>query len=143
MLPINRSQKAFAVGACAGDFNTSISQLSTSSSKPTVAPEGGRLVVNAVEAERVRNLFALCACSSSMTEALGEARARGWTAKQWTSRNGKTHGGQLLGMSTLRLLVTNVLYCGDITHKGLVRCAQCGALLTTSFTGRQGQRLLY
>src|SRR3954447_13127012 len=150
-----------------------------------VAPEGGRLVVNAVEAERVRDLFALCACSCSMTEALGEARARGWTAKQWTSRNGKTHGGQLLGMSTLRLLVTNVLYRGDITHQGvlypgehpalvsrelwhdvnakhklsrakirsndavvtplqgLVRCAQCGALLTTSFTGRQGQRHRY
>src|SRR3954447_10762675 len=150
-----------------------------------VAPEGGRSVVNAVEAERVRDLFALCACSSSMREALREARARGWTAKQWTSRNGKTHGGQLLGMSTLRLLVTNVLYRGDITHKGvvyagehpalvsrelwqevnakhklsrakirsndyvetplqgLVRCAQCGALLRASFTLRQGQRHLY
>jgi site-specific DNA recombinase len=150
-----------------------------------VAPEGGRLVVNVVEAERVRDIFALCACCSSMTGALGEARARGWTAKQWTSRNGKTHGGQLLGMSTLRLLVTNVLYRGDVTHKGLVypgehpalvsrelwqevnakhklsrakirsndavvtplkglvRCAQCGALLTTSFTLRQGQRHRY
>src|SRR3954447_535288 len=150
-----------------------------------VAPEGGRLLPNAVEAERVRDLFALCACSSSMTEALQEAQARGWTAKQWTSRNGKTHGGQLLSMSTLRLLVTNVLYRGDIAHQsvvypgehpalvsrelwqevnakhklsrakirsndavetplqGLVRCAQCGALLTTSFTGRQGQRHRY
>src|SRR3954451_8985213 len=34
MLSINRSQKAFAVGACAGDFNTSIPQRATSSSKP-------------------------------------------------------------------------------------------------------------
>ncbi|MFL6447383.1 MAG: recombinase family protein [Bryobacteraceae bacterium] len=150
-----------------------------------VAPEGGRLVVNAVEAERVRDLFALCACSCSMSEALGEARARGWTAKQWTSRSRRTHGGQLLSMSTLRLLVSNVLYRGDITHqgvvypgehpalvsrdlwqevnakhklsrakirsndgvetplKGLVRCAQCGALLTASFTLRQGQRHRY
>ena len=31
---MNRSQKAFAVGACAGDFNTSIPQRATSSSKP-------------------------------------------------------------------------------------------------------------
>jgi site-specific DNA recombinase len=150
-----------------------------------VAPEGGRLVVNAVEAERVREIFALCARSSSLTEALQEARARGWTAKQWTSRSGRTHGGQLLSLSTLRLLVSNVLYRGDIAHKGvvypgehpalvsrelweevsaqhprsrtkirchsavetplngLVRCGQCGALLTTSFTQRQGQRHLY
>jgi len=41
-----------------------------------VAPEGGRLVVNAVEAERVRDIFALCACSSSMTEAGRSASAR-------------------------------------------------------------------
>src|SRR3954465_946154 len=34
MLPITRSQKAFAVGACGGDFNTSIRQRATSSSKP-------------------------------------------------------------------------------------------------------------
>ena len=150
-----------------------------------VAPEGGRLVVNASEAERVRDIFAVCAASSSMTEALGEVRARGWTAKQWTSRAGKPHGGQLLSMSTLRLLLTNVLYCGDIAHKGvfypgehpalvsrelwqevnakhrlsrskirrhhavdaplqgLVRCGPCGALLTASFTHRQGQRHLY
>src|SRR3954453_21113766 len=84
-----------------------------------VAPEGGRLVVNAVEAERVRDLFALCACSSSLTEVLREARARGWTAKQWTIRSRKTHGGQLLSMSTLRLLVSNVLYRGDIAHKSV------------------------
>src|SRR3954471_10015703 len=57
---------------------------------------------------------------SSMSEALGEARARGWRAKQWTSRSGRTHGGQLLSRSTLRRLLTNVLYCGDIAHKGVV-----------------------
>jgi len=143
------------------------------------------LLVNAAEAERVRNLFALCASCSNMSEAVGEARARGWRAKQWTSRSGRTHGGQLLSLSTLRRLLTNVLYCGDIAHKGviypgeqeplvsrelwqevndkhklsrskirrhgsveiplkgLLRCAQCGALLTGSFTLRQGQRNLY
>ena len=42
MLPINRSQKAFAVGACGGDFNTSIPQRATSSSKPTEKVFGGR-----------------------------------------------------------------------------------------------------
>ncbi len=56
-----------------------------------VAPGGGRLIVNAAEAERVREIFALCAGSSSMTEALEAARARGWTAKHWTSRRGRVH----------------------------------------------------
>jgi hypothetical protein len=87
-------------------------------------------VVNALEAERVRGLFALCARSSSMTEALQEAQARGWTAKQWTSRGGKTHGGQLLSRSTLRLLVTNVLYRGDIAHQGVVYPGEHPALVS-------------
>src|SRR3954464_3443879 len=76
-----------------------------------VASQGGRLVVNVVEAERVRDLFALCACSANLTEVLREVQARGWTAKPWISRAGR-HGGQRLSMSTLRLLVTNVLYRG-------------------------------
>ncbi len=94
-----------------------------------VAPEGGRLVVNAAEAERVREIFALCARSSSLTEALEAARARGWTAKHWTSRRGGMRGGQLLSMSTLRLLVTNVLYRGDIAHKGVVYPGEHPALV--------------
>jgi site-specific DNA recombinase len=150
-----------------------------------VAPEGGRLVVNAEEAERVRHIFAVCAGCSSLSETLQEARARGWTAKRWTSQRGKTHGGAPLSPSTLRLLLSNVLYRGDIAHKGviypgeqealvsrelwqevnekyhlgrtppsrhqkvetplggLVRCGQCGFLLTTSFTHRHGQRHVY
>ncbi len=95
-----------------------------------VAPEGGRLIVNAAEAERVREIFALCARSSSLTEALEAARARGWTAKHWTSRRGRVHGGQLLSMSTLRLLVTNVLYRGEITHKGVVYPGEHPALVS-------------
>src|SRR4051812_1116249 len=120
-----------------------------------------------------------------MTEELRAVRARGWTAKQWTSERGKQHGGQPLSMSRLKLLLTNVLYRGDISHKGavypgeheaivsrelwvevngklglsptvtrshvkvetwlenLLACAQCGSLLSTSFTRRQGRRHVY
>jgi len=85
-----------------------------------VAPEGGRLVVNPAEAEQVRGIFSVCAACSTMTEALRAVRARRWTAKQWTSERGKQHGGQPLSMSTLKLLLTNVLYRGDISYKGTV-----------------------
>ncbi len=95
-----------------------------------VAPGGGRLVENAAEAERVREIFALCARSSSLTEALEAARARGWTAKHWTSQRGRVHGGKLLSMSTLRLLVTNVLYRGEIRHKGVVYPGEHPALVS-------------
>src|SRR4051794_7411837 len=150
-----------------------------------VAPEGGRLGVNPAEAEQVRAIFSVCAACSTMSDALRAVRARSWTAKQWTSERGKQHGGQPLSMSTFKLLLTNVLYRGDISHKGtvypgeheaivsrelwaevntklrlsrtstrshmkvetllenLLASAQCGSLLRTSFTRRQGQRLVY
>src|SRR3954463_13184829 len=85
-----------------------------------VAPEGGRLVVNPAEAGQVREIFSLCAGCSNTAEALRKVRAEGWAAKRWTSARGKQHGGQLLGMSTLYGLLTNVLYRGDICHKGVV-----------------------
>jgi site-specific DNA recombinase len=85
-----------------------------------VAPEGGRLVVNESEAEQVRSMFSVCAGCSNMTEAFSAVRARSWVAKRWTSVRGKQHGGQLLGMSTVYALLTNVLYLGDICHKGVV-----------------------
>src|SRR5438309_10202491 len=55
-----------------------------------------------------------------LAAAMRAVRARGWTAKRWTSARGKQHGGQLVGMSSLHALLTNVLYRGDICHKGLV-----------------------
>jgi DNA invertase Pin-like site-specific DNA recombinase len=95
-----------------------------------VAPEGGRLIVNPTEAEQVREIFSLCARCSTTTEALREVRARGWTTKQWTSGRGKRHGGQLLSTSTLRLLLTNVLYRGDISHKGGVYAGEHASIVS-------------
>src|SRR4051812_32282722 len=65
-----------------------------------------------------------------MTEELRAVRARGWTAKQWTSERGKQHGGQPLSMSRLKLLLTNVLYRGDISHKGTVYPGEHEALIS-------------
>src|SRR3954449_10493341 len=95
-----------------------------------VAPEGGRLVVNPVEAEQVREIFSLCAGCSNTTEALRKVRAEGYTSKQWTSQRGKRHGEQRLSISTLRLLLTNVLYRGDISHKDTVHPGEQEAIVS-------------
>src|SRR5947209_11015348 len=95
-----------------------------------VAPEGGRLVVNETEADQVRSIFSVCASCSTMTEALAAVRARGWVAKRWTSARGKQHGGKLLGMSTLYAVLTNVLYRGDICHKGVVYAGEHRAIVS-------------
>src|SRR5947209_4099649 len=119
-----------------------------------VAPGGGRLVVNEAEANQVPSIFSVCASCSSMTEALAAVRARGWAAKRWTSARGTEHGGQLLGMSTLYGLLTNVLYRGDICHKGVVYPGEHQAIVSRELwlevndklklsrtTGRQNARV--
>jgi site-specific DNA recombinase len=106
-----------------------------------VAPEGGRLVVNPVEAEQVRAIFALCASCTSVTKAWCQMRERGFAAKAWTSQRGKGHGGQPLSLSTLKLLLTNVLYCGDISHKGTIYPGEHTALVPRELWLEVNQKL--
>jgi hypothetical protein len=47
-----------------------------------VAPKGGSLVVNAKEARRVREIFAIAAKAETLSEALEQVNARGLTTKQ-------------------------------------------------------------
>src|SRR3954464_12187854 len=106
-----------------------------------VSPEGGRLVVNPAEAEQVRGIFSVCAACSTMTEALRAVRTRGWMAKQWTSERGKQHGGEPLSMSTLKLLLTNVLYRGDISHKGTVYPGEHDAIVSRELWAEVNRKL--
>src|SRR5947208_12287895 len=77
----------------------------------------------------------------TMTDALAAVRARGWAAKRWTSARGKQHGGQLLGMSTLYALLTNVLYRGDICHKGVVYPGEHRAIVSRELWLSVNQKL--
>jgi len=84
-----------------------------------VAPEGGRLVVNEPEAERVRQIFSIAAEAQTLAATLQQVNARELTTKDWTSRNGRHHRAQPFSKSTLRRLLANVLYIGRIRHKGV------------------------
>src|SRR5438874_7637623 len=56
-----------------------------------IDPQGGRLVVNRAEAERVREIFAICAGCTSLAAAQREVNARGLVTKDWISKSGKHH----------------------------------------------------
>jgi site-specific DNA recombinase len=85
-----------------------------------VASAGGRLVVNAAEAEQVREIFAIAASAENLEKAQQEIARRGIETKCWTSRTGRHHAGKAISKSTLRALLGNVLYIGSIRHKGTV-----------------------
>jgi hypothetical protein len=81
-------------------------------------PSQRRLVVNAAEAQQVREIFAWFVRSGSLLSALEEIDRRGWRLKSWTTRKGKQHEGGRFDRAALVRLLRNVLYLGEVKHHG-------------------------
>jgi site-specific DNA recombinase len=106
-----------------------------------VHPDGGKLVVNADEAAQVRALFRLYLTHLSLRRVVEEAQARGWTTKSWTTRDGRWHTGAPLNKSHIHHLLTNVLYLGQVRHKGTVYPGEHPPIVETEIFA-EVQRLL-
>jgi site-specific DNA recombinase len=83
-------------------------------------PQTRRLVGNETEAEQVKKIFAIFLRRGSLVATLEEIRRRGWTLKSWTTRKDKTHVGRPFDRPALVRLLTNVLYVGEVNHKGKI-----------------------
>jgi len=83
-----------------------------------VAPNGGRLVVNETEAQRVRAIFECYLDIQSLIATARELSKRGWTNKQWITRKGHKSGGNPFTKVNLFQLLTNPIYLGKVRHKG-------------------------
>jgi site-specific DNA recombinase len=116
-----------------------------------VDPKGSQLVINEAEVERVRTIFALYVEYRALLPVVQELARRGWVQKYWRTRKGRLRGGQPFTTTSLRKLLTNVTYRGQIRyqdevhpgeHPALVDAAlweQVQALLRRS--GRCGSRI--
>jgi hypothetical protein len=87
------------------------------------------LVINETEAEQVRKIFAAFVRRGSLVATLEEIRRRGWKLKQWTTRKGKLHVGRAFDRAALVRLLTNVLYVGEVNHKGKVYPGEHAAIV--------------
>jgi DNA invertase Pin-like site-specific DNA recombinase len=96
-----------------------------------VAPKGGGLVVNAEEAERVREIFAIALKAGTLAGALQQVNARGLSTKQWTSESGRSHSGRAFDATRLGALLGNVQYKGMISHKGTLYPGEQEALISS------------
>jgi len=85
-----------------------------------VDPNGGRLVVNESEARRVREVFELYLREQSLVATATELNRRGWTTKAWTTREGRARKGFPFNRSNLFRMLANVIYTGQVNHKGTV-----------------------
>jgi DNA invertase Pin-like site-specific DNA recombinase len=77
-----------------------------------------KLVVNAVEAARVREIFRLYLELKSLGLVAAELEKRGWRGKTWKTKAGKPRGGKPFDKCSLYSLLTNPLLAGKIRHNG-------------------------
>jgi site-specific DNA recombinase len=106
-----------------------------------VDPAGGRLVVNEEEAERVRAIFALFEERGSVLLTLAEIERRGWQLKSWTRKTGEFRAGGAFALNSLRRLLTNILYTGQIRHKDQPYPGEHAAILSPG-TWERVQKLI-
>jgi site-specific DNA recombinase len=85
-----------------------------------VDPKGGRLAVNEEEAARVREIFDLYTREQSLVAAAAELARRGVRLKARVTKEGREHEGGAFDRANLYRLLTNVVYVGQVRHKGTV-----------------------
>jgi Recombinase/Recombinase zinc beta ribbon domain/Resolvase, N terminal domain len=105
-----------------------------------VDPRGGRLLINQEEAERVREIFSICARTETIAHAVREVNARGLKTKDWISKAEKHHRGRDFQHSTLELLIRNVIYKGQILHKGVPYPGEHEPLVSAELWERVGEQ---
>jgi site-specific DNA recombinase len=83
-----------------------------------IGARGGRLILNANEAEQVRNIFKLYLDYKAMLPVVREIDRRGWQTKQWITKRGAIQGGKPFTKGRLYRLLTNPIYTGNVEFKG-------------------------
>ncbi|WP_271299069.1 recombinase family protein [Sphingomonas sp. CV7422] len=76
------------------------------------------LVINAPEAEQVRDLFRLYLKHRNVDALVAAADMAGIRSKSRTFASGRTSGGGKLGRGSLYSILANPIYAGEIGHKG-------------------------
>jgi site-specific DNA recombinase len=76
-----------------------------------------KLVVNATEAARVRQIFAMYLKLGSLLPVVEELAKQAWRNKSWVTKKGDQRGGREFDKSSLYDLLRNPLYVGKLKHK--------------------------
>jgi site-specific DNA recombinase len=90
---------------------------------------GGHLVVNPPEAKRVRAIFALYRAEQDLGRVVEELARRGWVQKRWQTRKGRWRGGLPFTTTSLRRLLSNVTYRGQVRYRDEVHPGEHPALI--------------
>lgn len=101
-----------------------------------------KLVINATEAKRVREIFQLYLQLGSLLPVVKELNTRGWQNKIWKTKKGDPRGGRAFDKSSLHALLTNPLYIGKIKHKQNVFAGEHEAIIYNETFARVQSQLV-
>lgn len=82
-----------------------------------VAQGGGKILVNEVEAAKVRDIFAIYLDRESLIETADVVNKRGWTMKRWITLEDRPYGGAQFSKNSLFRILTNPIYTGQVRYK--------------------------
>jgi site-specific DNA recombinase len=94
-----------------------------------IDPQGSKLRIHNAEAARVRAIFALYLDYQALGPVVRELNRRGWRSKRWRTRKGHTRGGRAFTRNTLRQLLSNVTYVGNIRYRQEVHAGEQDAIV--------------
>jgi site-specific DNA recombinase len=97
-----------------------------------VDPGGGRLIVNEKEAKKVSDIFGLFIQHHSLPVVVEELARRRWKSKSRTSKNGTAHAGRPFAKASLRRLLTNAVYAGNVEHRGAIYAGEHPSIIDQS-----------
>ena len=91
--------------------------------------EDRKLLIDTNEVELVRKIFISYASNPSLVQLSNQLNAEGHTAKRWQSQTGNWNGGQPFTPKYIHRVLTNAIYCGQITHKNKTYPGQHEAII--------------
>jgi DNA invertase Pin-like site-specific DNA recombinase len=94
-----------------------------------VDPVTRKRAVNAAEAQTVRAIFELYLEHEGLVPVVQELERRGWKTKCWTTRKGHVRGGRPFTKTSLRQLLTNVVYAGKLRYRDEVHDGEHEAIV--------------
>ncbi|NND98819.1 MAG: recombinase family protein [Pirellulaceae bacterium] len=98
--------------------------------------ENKKLIVDDIEADRVRQIFDLYIEHRSLLPVIKELNRRGWTTKQWVTKKGDHRGGREFTKNAVYKLLTNVTYIGKIRYKDETHEGEHEAIVPLDLFGR-------
>jgi site-specific DNA recombinase len=103
--------------------------------------QDGRLVVNEREAGQVREIYRIAAEAANLEDVVRTCAQRQYRTKSWTSQGGKAHPSRPFQRMTLRLLLSNLLYTGAVSHKGTIYPGEHSRIVDQQLWEQVHQRL--